>query len=71
MIPINESAAYFSNRNVLNHVATNPIWHLVNNLSSSALNEHNPFEKMKDEEAMVIQHALFNSSKGTITQVIN
>ena len=43
----------------------------MNNLSSSALNEHNPFEKMKDEEAMVIQHALFNSTTRELTQVIN
>ena len=54
LIPVNESSAYFSSRNVLNHVATNTIWHLGNNLSKTAMDDTNPFKQMSDDECLAV-----------------
>jgi len=42
-IPINESAAYFSEHRVLNNIATNPIWHLGSSLKRSSIHDTNPY----------------------------
>jgi phosphoglycerol transferase MdoB-like AlkP superfamily enzyme len=42
-IPINESAASYSEVIPLNNAATNPAWYLLNNISKSGLNKKNPY----------------------------
>ncbi len=71
LIPINESAAYFSPRTVLNHVSTNPLWHLANNLSKSKLNDHNPFQGMSDDYAKRVISGLYNSGKSNTVEILN
>jgi len=50
-IPINESAAYFSEHRVLNNIATNPIWHLGSSLKRSSIHDTNPYLFMSNEKA--------------------
>jgi phosphoglycerol transferase MdoB-like AlkP superfamily enzyme len=51
LIPINESAASFSSRSLLNDAATNPIWHLGNNISKTRLSDKNPYQEMQNDIA--------------------
>jgi phosphoglycerol transferase MdoB-like AlkP superfamily enzyme len=50
-IPINESAASYSEVIPLNHAATNPVWYLLNNISKSGLNKKNPYVFLSDSIA--------------------
>ncbi|MBK7965920.1 MAG: sulfatase-like hydrolase/transferase [Bacteroidetes bacterium] len=50
-IPINESAASYSEVLPLNHAATNPAWYLLNNISKSGLNKKNPYVFFPDSIA--------------------
>lgn len=59
-IPINESASYFSKYHQLNHIATNPIWHLGNNLKQSSVLNENPYHFMESSKADSITGALIS-----------
>lgn len=50
-IPINESAAYFSQKMPLNHLAANPLWNLANSINKSGLNTNNPYEYFDEQTA--------------------
>lgn len=50
-IPINESAASYSEVIPLNHAATNPVWYLLNNISKSGLNKKNQYVFLPDSTA--------------------
>lgn len=50
-IPINESAASYSEVIPLNHAATNPVWYLLNNINKSGLNKKNPYVFFDDSIA--------------------
>ncbi|MBK9638640.1 MAG: LTA synthase family protein [Bacteroidetes bacterium] len=50
-IPINESAASYSEVIPLNHAATNPVWYLLNNINKSGLNKKNPYVFFDDATA--------------------
>lgn len=61
LIPVNESAAYFSSRTVLNHASTNAIWHLANNLSKSSLNDKNPYQRFTDSQCQKLLSEIYTS----------
>lgn len=50
-IPVNESSAFFSEQQHLNHVATNPVWYLVNNWIKSSDYSRDDYTFMSDAEA--------------------
>lgn len=50
-IPINESAASYSEVIPLNHAATNPVWNLLNSISKSGLHKKNPYVFLPDSTA--------------------
>lgn len=50
-IPINESAAYFSHKMPLNHLAANPAWNLFNSLNKSGLHNKNPYQYFDEVSA--------------------
>lgn len=61
-IPINESAAYFSNDTRLNHMATNPIWFLGHNLKQAQGTDENTYRFFKDSEADKLVKQLYNKN---------
>ncbi len=67
-IPINESAAYFSNDVRLNHIATNPVWFLGHNIKQAQDTDENTYKFFSDKEATALVEKLFhkNNLKDTI-----
>jgi phosphoglycerol transferase MdoB-like AlkP superfamily enzyme len=71
-IPINESASYFSKIHQLNHIATNPIWHLGSNLKQSSVMNENPYEFMDDSIAASITSKLISPpSSDAVADILN
>ena len=50
-MPLNESDVYFSQDAFINHTAVNPVWHLFNDVMAAGMTNHNPFDRMSDQEA--------------------
>ena len=72
-IPINESTAYFSKFQIHNHIATNNIWYLVNNVIKSIESKENPYVYFEDAKAKSIVSELYktkNDSKNSCFQEI-
>lgn len=69
-IPINESAASYSDIIPLNHAATNPAWYLLNNLLKSGLNQKNPFLFYDDSTATKNFNAQIDRTS-SFTQVLD
>ncbi len=71
-IPINESASYFSKIHQLNHIATNPIWHLGSNLKQASVLNENPYQFMSDDVADSITNKLLSAPLDTgLNELIN
>ena len=71
-IPINLSDAYFSNKIILNDIAVNPNWNIVQSILKSKSNfEGNPYEKYTDEESKSFMDALKLNKKDTTTSILN
>lgn len=65
-IPINESAASFSEVMPLNHAATNPAWYLINNLSKSGINSKNQYKFFSSEEAQKHFNTILTSTEDSV-----
>lgn len=61
LAPINESAAYYSNLQINNHIATNNIWYLAHSFVD-ANDTENPYQFMDAKEAKSITADLFAST---------
>lgn len=71
-IPVNLSDAYFSNKIILNDIAVNPNWNVLQSISMSTTNfEGNPYEKYSPEEAAVFMESLNANKKDTTTLILN
>jgi phosphoglycerol transferase MdoB-like AlkP superfamily enzyme len=58
-IPVNLSDAYFSNKIILNDIAVNPNWNILQSISMSKSSfEGNPYEKYSDEAAAAFMNTL-------------
>lgn len=55
-IPINESAAYFSEKMPLNQLAANPAWNLSNSLHKSGIRQENPYRFLPPATAEKLAH---------------
>lgn len=71
LIPINESAAYFSSTPVLNHVATNNIWYLGHNIIQSQITGENPYTFYDNQTAAKIVNSLYETNKDSTLKVFN
>ena len=70
-IPVNLSDAYFSNKIILNDIAVNPNWNILQSiLKSKSSFEGNPYKKYSDEEAADFMRAL-KPEKDSVTQILN
>lgn len=61
LAPINESAAYYSNLQINNHIATNNIWYLAHSFVD-ANDKKNPYQFMDANEAKRITADLFKTT---------
>lgn len=59
VMPINESAVYFSEKMEENHAATNTAWHFIHSLVEARV-ERNPFIFMEKEQAQQIRDSIFD-----------
>jgi phosphoglycerol transferase MdoB-like AlkP superfamily enzyme len=57
-MPINESVVYYSRNTVLNHAATNPVWHFMHTLIERR-SDRNPFVKMDTNTAQSLVNQLY------------
>lgn len=69
-IPINESAASYSEVIPLNHAATNPVWYLLNNINKSGINKKNPYLFFNDATATKHFNQQIDRTSG-FTQVLD
>lgn len=70
LIPINESQAYFSERQLLNHISTNSTFYLIHNLIQTGNQSNNPYAYFTDKELATIQTGL-SAEKDSTTQIID
>ena len=70
-IPVNLSDAYFSNKIILNDIAVNPNWNILQSILKSKTNfEGNPYEKHSLEEVKLFMNSLKSEFDST-TYVLN
>jgi len=60
VIPVNSSAAWFSDSMVLNDMATNPVWYLSDNINRHRRHSSTEFQYMPDTQADSIQHTILS-----------
>jgi phosphoglycerol transferase MdoB-like AlkP superfamily enzyme len=60
-MPINESVVYYSKHTVLNHAATNPVWHFVHTLVERRT-DRNAFLKMDANAAQSLVNQLYTQT---------
>ena len=66
-IPVNLSDAYFSNKIILNDIAVNPNWNILQSILKSKTNfEGNPYEKHSVEEVELFMNSLKSEFDSTI-----
>ena len=70
-IPVNLSDAYFSNKIILNDIAVNPNWNILQSILKSKTNfEGNPYRKYSDEEAADFMRTL-KPERDSVTHILN
>ena len=70
-IPVNLSDAYFSNKIILNDIAVNPNWNILQSiLKSESSFKGNPYQKYSDEEAADFMKTL-KPERDSITHILN
>lgn len=71
LIPINESASYFSKIPVVNHLSTNCYWYLGRNIVMSRLSDTNPYRYFPDSIAIKNVTHLFGIKNDSIISILN
>jgi len=70
-IPISQSAACFSNHNILNDAAINPLWNVVYNvINFGSLNHKVTYRFMESQDAENIVKELYYAEKDTLVSVL-
>ena len=70
-IPVNLSDAYFSNKIILNDIAVNPNWNVLQSILKSKTNfEGNPYEKYSQQEVDAFMRTL-KSERDSVTHILN
>ncbi len=70
LIPINESAAYFSSHAVLNHAAVNPIWYLGSSILNP-IDEENKFQFMEEKIANELSANLYTTNADSSMKILS
>jgi phosphoglycerol transferase MdoB-like AlkP superfamily enzyme len=71
-IPIHQSVAYFSQKQILNDIAVNSAWNLLHSvLHGAGILEKNPFVVMPHEEAEKIVQQLHHVPVDTTTEILS
>jgi len=71
-IPVNLSDAYFTNKIILNDIAVNPNWNILQSiLKSESSFEGNPYEKYSDEEVESFMASLYANKEDTSVSILN
>ena len=71
-IPVNLSNAYFSNNLILNDIAVNPNWNLMQSiLKSKSSFQGNPYKKHSDKECQEFITSLYKVDKDSTIYVLN
>ncbi len=70
-LPISQSDSYFSNKQILNDIAVNPIWNITHSIAYGYNSfETNPYHFMDDEKAQEIYKQLFHSSADSFPDLL-
>lgn len=69
LIPINESAAYFSDQAVLNHAAINPIWYFIHSILEKE-DDGNPYISMDPAAAKARMEHLFSNTSDSFPSLL-
>nr|WP_232325398.1 LTA synthase family protein [Pedobacter panaciterrae] len=69
--PINQSMAYFSKEQVLNHAAVNTEWNLMSSTIAAQMTKTNPYIYLNKELATANVKALYTPAKDTTINILN
>ena len=69
--PINQSMAYFSNKQILNQSSVNTVWNLFDNIFQNLRPAHNPYMFMPAQQADSLSHALYKVNPDSAVHVLN
>lgn len=70
-IPINLSQAYFSKKQVINDLAVNTSWNLIQSISENVYSfEENPFQAASFEESQNVANQLFHTKQDSTIQIL-
>jgi phosphoglycerol transferase MdoB-like AlkP superfamily enzyme len=69
--PINQSMAYFSNKQILNQSALNTEWNLFDNIYQNLRVQHNPYMYMQPKQADSLTRELYTSQSDSTTHIFN
>jgi phosphoglycerol transferase MdoB-like AlkP superfamily enzyme len=69
--PINQSMAYFSNKQILNQSALNTEWNLFDNVYQNLRAQHNPFIYLPAKQADSLSRDLYVSTPDSAVHILN
>lgn len=69
--PNNQSMAYFSEHQILNHAAVNTEWNLISSILASKKTNKNPYLYFTEKEATKKVTALYHTDRDTTLQILN
>ena len=69
--PINQSMAYYSNETLLNHVAVNTEWNLLDDILSNKYSTENPFTNYPREKAQKILSEIYKKHTEESLKILN
>jgi len=69
-LPVNESSAYYSEHEVLNLAAVNPLWHLAHDVYYAGISTANPYAFTDDKKAGEEVNRLFECTADSIPEIL-
>ncbi|RYY36406.1 MAG: alkaline phosphatase family protein [Sphingobacteriaceae bacterium] len=69
--PMNQSMAYFSDKQMLNQSALNTEWNLLHNTVENFKTPYNPYSFMTNEQAYAVRDSLYKVEKDTTIKILN
>lgn len=71
LAPINQSAAYFSKKTLVNHASLNTEWNLMHSVLENHFSNENPYVFLKEKQAKQIIDSLYKSNPDSSTKILN
>ncbi len=69
-IPITQSAAYFSQKEILNDVAVNPVWNIMHSIGYFSDIDSSRYNFMSNTEAQNMLHRIRKNEKDSLSKII-